>query len=127
VARQHRYSFNALKIAEELGDKNGIAIHLSRIGCVYTETGKFAEAEEYLKKAIAKYDSIGVIDFLRQSEESLSHLYDTTGRYKLALEHYKNATVLKDTLFNLEKSKEITRNEMNYEFDKKGSCHKSGA
>ncbi|MBK6698944.1 MAG: tetratricopeptide repeat protein [Saprospiraceae bacterium] len=119
------YSFKALKIAEELGDKNGIAIHLSRIGCVYTETGKFAESEEYLKKAIAIYDSIGVMDFLRQSEESLSHLYDTTGRYKLALEHYKKAMVLKDTLFNIEKSKEITRNEMNYEFEKKESATKA--
>jgi two-component system, NarL family, sensor histidine kinase UhpB len=112
------YCFKALKISEELGIKYGIAICLGNIGRVYTFTEKFIKAEEYLKKAIAIHDSIGAWDELRQGEESLSQLYDTTGRYKLALEHYKKAMVLKDTLFSQEKNKEITRKEMNYEFEK---------
>ena len=120
------YSSKALKMAEQLGNKNLIAATLGNIGSLYTETGKFVKAEEYLKKAIALYDSIGALDYLRQCEEALSQLYDTTGRYKLALEHYKKAVVLKDTLFNQEKNKEITRKEMNYEFEKTQAAEKAG-
>jgi two-component system, NarL family, sensor histidine kinase UhpB len=119
------YYFKALKMAEQLGNKYEIAYDFGFIGGVYTETGKFAEAEEYLKKAIVIYDSMGALDELWQFEESLSRLYDTTGRYKLALEHYKKAIVLKDTLFNQEKNKEITRKEMNYEFEKTQATEKA--
>jgi len=117
------YFFKALKMHEEMENKNGIAITLGNIGGVYSQTGKFADAEEYLKKGIAINDSIGTLDNLRLFEESLSQLYDTTGRYKLALEHYKKAVELKDTLFNQEKNKEITRKEMNYEFEKAQAAH----
>ena len=79
-----------------------------------------------LKKAIAITDSTGATDQLWQIEESLYQLYDTTGRYKLALEHYKKAMVLKDTLYNQEKNNEITRKEMNYEFEKMQAAEKAG-
>jgi signal transduction histidine kinase len=120
------YSFKALKMLEQLGNKNAIAATLVTIGTVYTKTGKFIQAEEHLKKAIAIADSVGALYYLRQSEESLSQLYDSTGRYKLALQHYKKAMVLKDTLFNQEKNKEITRKEMNYEFEKMQAVEKAG-
>ena len=113
------YQLRSLKMMEELGDKYGIARSMGNIGKLYTLTGKFKEAEVYLTKAIALDDSIGAMDDLRQFEESLSQLYDTTSRYKLALEYYKKAMALEDTLFNQEKNDEITRKEMNYEFDKK--------
>ena len=119
------YYFKAFKMAEELGDKYGSTFWLGSIGKAYTKTGKFKEAEAVLKKAIALVDSIGSKDHLRQFEEALSQLYDTTGRYDLALIHYKKAMVLKDTLFNQEKNKEITRKEMNYEFDKKEAAAKA--
>ena len=43
----------------------------------------------------------------------------------MALEYYKKAVVIKDTLFNQEKDKEITRKEMNYEFEKKEAAAKA--
>ena len=127
------YQLQALKINEELGDRNGIAMNLGNIGLLYILTGKFKEAEVELKKAIALGESIGAKNNLRQYEESLSQLYDTTAqlamrngqfvmaaeKYKLSMTHYKNAMALKDTLFNQEKNDEITRKEMNYAFDKK--------
>jgi signal transduction histidine kinase len=120
------YYFKALKMFEEIGNIGEIGTFSGSIGRVYIKTGKFAEAEEYLKKAIALYDSIGALDALRQGEESLAQLYDTTGRYKLALEHYKKAMVLKDTLYTQKKNNEITRKEMNYEFEKTQAIEKAG-
>ena len=38
---------------------------------------------------------------------------------RISLTHYKFYCVLKDSLFSKEQKKELTRNELNYEFDKK--------
>ncbi|MBI5219020.1 MAG: tetratricopeptide repeat protein [Bacteroidia bacterium] len=123
--RALEYYFKALKMAEELGNKNGIAIWLGNIGSLYTKTGKFQEAEQYLKRAIAIDDSIGTMNGLRQDYELLSQLYDTIGRYKLSLIYYKKAMVLKDTLFNIDRHNKMVRKEMTYQFEKKQASEKA--
>ena len=51
--------------------------------------------------------------------------YQITGKYDLALLHFKKAMSLKDSLFSEEKNKELTRKEMNYEFEKKEAATKA--
>jgi serine phosphatase RsbU (regulator of sigma subunit) len=68
---------------------------------------------------------IGALLSENKFEENISDLYTKTNRYQLALEHYKKAMVLKDTLFSIEKNKEITRKEMNFEFEKKENAAKA--
>lgn len=119
------YYLKALKIGEELGDQSRIGTLLGNIGLLYTKSGKFSEAEIYLKKAIAITRTIGARNDLRKFEEMLSELYTATGRYQLALEHYKIATKLKDSLFNEEKAKEITRKQLNFEFEQKEIARKN--
>ncbi|NVO19882.1 MAG: tetratricopeptide repeat protein [Bacteroidetes bacterium] len=119
------YFLKALKIYEALGLDVGIANDLANIGKLYVATGKFSKAEAALKKAIAIENSSGALKELREAEEMLSVLYDTTGRYKLALIHFKKASILKDSLFSAERTKELTRQAMNYEFDKKESLTKA--
>ena len=41
------------------------------------------------------------------------------GNYRKSLESYKAAEIAKDSLFNMNKANEITRKEMNFEFDKR--------
>ncbi|MGP8216755.1 MAG: tetratricopeptide repeat protein [Bacteroidia bacterium] len=119
------YCQKALKMAEEMGDKSGMARNLGDIGQLYSKTGKFKESEEYLKKAIALDSSIGEQKTLKDAEEYISHLYDTTGHYKLALTWYKKAMVLKDTLFNMDRNKALTRKEMTYQFEEKEASEKA--
>lgn len=121
VLREKALSYyeKALKIGEELGDQNGIASMYGNIGSLYADFQKFQEAEVYLKKALNLSREIGALNEERQFEELLSDLYVKTGRYALALDHYKRAVSLKDSLFNEERSKELTRKEMNFEFEKK--------
>lgn len=117
--RALEYYFKALKLGEELGDQSRIGTILGNIGLLYTKSGKYSEAESYLKRAISITKSIGARNDLRKFEEMLSELYVATGRYQPALEHYKNAMWLKDSLFNEEKDKEITRKQLSFEFEKK--------
>jgi len=113
------YYFKALKIHEELGRKDGIAVQLGNIGSIYTSQGNYTEAEKYLLDALDLDKQIGMLDNEMDVEQYLSNLYSKTNRHQLALVHYKNAMALKDTIFNEEKNKEITRKEMNYDFEKK--------
>ena len=119
------YYLKAMKIAEELDDKNTITINLGNIGLLYTALKKYNEAEKHLLSALAIDTSIGFLLHTKNTHEGLSALYSVKGEHKKALEHYKKAMVLKDTLFSEEKNKEITRKEMNYEFEKKEAAAKA--
>ncbi|MBN4081849.1 tetratricopeptide repeat protein, partial [bacterium AH-315-C07] len=111
------YFFKALKMRKELGAKNLIASTLGNLGSIYTQTGRFVEAEVYLDSALQLSESIGTLNLTMQFEKSLSSVYDTTARYKKALIHYKKYTITKDSLFNEAKSKDIGRLEQKHEFE----------
>jgi len=115
----------ALEIDEEIGDKTDMAIWIQDIGSLYSDINKYNEAEKYLMEALQISKEIGAIDDEMKTERDLSVLYAKTNRYQLALEHYKQEMILKDTLFNEDRSKEVTRKEMSYEFEKKEAVAKA--
>ena len=117
--------FTAMKITNELGDKKTIAINLDNIGSLYTDLKKYDESEKFLLDGCKLDKEIGALNNEMDCENHLSILYEKTNRYQLALEHYKKAMVLKDSLFSQEKNKEITRKEMTYEFEKKAATQKA--
>ncbi|MBI4930219.1 MAG: tetratricopeptide repeat protein [Bacteroidetes bacterium] len=119
------YYFRASKMTKELGDKNGMATFLGNIGAVYSEQKKYKEAEEYLLKALVLSDSIGDLNLKMQFEEAISQVYEKMMNSSKALEHYKQYTIAKDSIFNEEKNKDMTRKEMNYEFEKKEAFAKA--
>jgi len=117
--RALEYFFKALKMSEELGNKIGIAAVLGNIGILYTEQKNYPEAERYLLQALEIDTAIGRISGAMHRHEALSELYEQTGNYKNAYEHYKEYSIAKDTLYNEEKSKEIGKLEAGFEYDKK--------
>ncbi|TAL57965.1 MAG: tetratricopeptide repeat protein [Bacteroidetes bacterium] len=119
------YYFKALKIYEELGEKDGIASVFGNIGLLYIDTKKYAEAEKFLLNALKLDKQTGALLEEMNVENYFTRLYAQTNRHQLALEHYKKAMALKDTLFNADKDKEITRKEMSYEFEKKEAAAKA--
>ena len=119
------FYFKALKLREENGAKNLIASTLANIGSLYAETNRHSDAEKYLLQALTYAHAIGDHNNERQINELLSDLSIKTNRYQQALDYFKTAMALKDTLFNEEKNKEITRKEMQYEFDKKEAASKA--
>jgi tetratricopeptide (TPR) repeat protein len=120
------YDMKALKEDEELGDKRGQASDNGVIGSLYFKMGKIKEAELFLKKAITTDSAVGDRDEVRKLYGALSQIYDATGKSKLALIYYKMDMVLKDTLFNIDKNKALTRKELTYEYDKKEAAQKAG-
>jgi serine phosphatase RsbU (regulator of sigma subunit) len=119
------YYFKALKINEELGDKNGISRHLANIGSLFTTTKRYKEAEKYLQKALMLSTEINALNIVKDIQQDLSELYTQTHQPAKAFEHYKKYIASKDSLFNEENTKKTVRSEMNFEFDKKQTEEKA--
>ncbi|MBL4654234.1 MAG: tetratricopeptide repeat protein [Bacteroidia bacterium] len=111
------YHFKALKIDKEMGNKIGIAAHLDNIGSLYIKTGQFIEAEQYLTNALTLAASIGYLIGVQDLNKNLTTLYTQTHNYPLALQHYKQYIITKDSLFNEEKSKDLGKLEAQHEFE----------
>ena len=132
------YYLKALKIAEELGNKNAIAIKLGNIGTLNAKIAKneptlkqriakYKEAEDYLMKALALSNTIGALNYAKNFEEALSKLYSATGKHELALQHYKKFINARDSLSNDENKKKSLIAELNFNFEKKEALSKAAA
>ncbi len=129
------YFFQALKINEELGNKIGIGVIQGNIGKTYLEIAKdkstpnktaaLQQAKGYMDKAIQILRTIGELNALLSNYKALSEIQSLLSDNKGALESYKNYTVLKDSVFNMEKDKKLTETAMRYEFDKKEATTKA--
>jgi len=93
---------------------------LKRLGSVYTEELKMPEkALPYLNRAIVLADSVGNKDDLYQSYRDRSEAYAALGDYKNALRDHQAYKATNDSVYNLEKSKEIDRLKTEFETKEK--------
>lgn len=130
------YYFQALKMAQDLGDKQGIVNSQTKISSACIEAPHLESAtaekkkgyqlaEKYLLEALKSSREMEILPNEMEIEELLSSLYAKTNRFEQALEHYKKSSILKDSIFNIEKDKEITKKELNFEFEKKEAIAKA--
>lgn len=115
----------ALKESRITGDKTLIASWLGNIASINMEAGKFQDAENYLKEGMALAEEMKALNMIKQFEESMFNLYELWGKTDKALLHYKKFIAVRDSLYNDENTKNQTRSEMNYEFDKKQAIAKA--
>lgn len=119
------YLFLASRKGEDIGEPHALSFCLGNIAHIRIRQGKYVEGENLFLRALSLADSIGAQDLQEQEHKSLSELYYQTGDYFKAFQHQKAYTVIKDTLFNKDKSIESSRKEMNYEYDKKTAIMKA--
>jgi tetratricopeptide (TPR) repeat protein len=122
------YHFQSLAISEELGVKIETAASLGNIGNIYLElardtakgkTATLQKAKAYTDSAIQISKEIGDLNTLSSCYNQLSEIQALLGDNNGALASYKNFSVLKDSMFNIEKNKKLTETAMQYAFDKK--------
>jgi len=124
-ARESRYPLaltyfeKALNLVKQLGDLNYEAIYKANIGHLLTRMGNYEEAEQNLSRSLQISDSIGSLNQQEISHQYLSELYEETGAYRKAYEHHKLYSILKDSIYNKDKSMESNRKFLSYEYDKK--------
>jgi tetratricopeptide (TPR) repeat protein len=119
-----QYILKALRLNEELGSKYGITVNYINIGWANFQQKKYYDAEEYLLKGNKIAKENGYLEFVKESSEKLSTLYSQTNEHKKSLEYYKRFIEARDSLKNEDNTKQQTRLEMNYEFEKKEAATK---
>ena len=111
------YQFKAIELEKELSDEWTMTHTLSGIGSIYIQKKDYDAAIKHYQQAALLADSIGALKQGSEAHSGLAECYEQLGNYKLSLEHSKQYTTLKDTVFNEEKSKEIGRLEARHEME----------
>ena len=95
------YCFRALKMAEELGNKNEIARHLGSIGSAYNELGDYPKALDYDLKALKMDEKIRNKNLIANALRGIGSVYTATGKFKEAEQYLKKAIEMDNTIGSL--------------------------
>ncbi|RZJ63444.1 MAG: tetratricopeptide repeat protein [Flavobacterium sp.] len=115
---------NALQLFDLIGEKYGASASLAFMGNLYAAQGKNKEALSSLERSSNLATEIGVLEQVKESEKAISEIYERAGNSAEALKHYKKYSVARDSINNAENIKNIVREEMNYEFERKEALQK---
>lgn len=88
------------------------------LGQIYQAQNQTEKALRYLKQALKISRETGFLEGIQKTSQLLGSIYEQQGRYKEAFLAQKEFIMVNDSLYNESKVKEITRMEMQYEFDK---------
>jgi signal transduction histidine kinase len=113
------YTLKDLEIKQELKNQEGIADNFSALADLYFKTQQYALSEQYAQQAreIAAKNRMGLIELAAHLR--LAKVYQTQNQAQKINYHYERYIALKDSLFNLDKAKEMTKLQSGYDLDKK--------
>ncbi len=115
------YLLESERINKELGNKSALHYINISLGIYFEHLDDFPKAIEKYKKAITIYGNF-VGDYQKMKAYWVaSGVFYHSGDYKQAYLYQENYIVLKDSLFNIEKSKEFDQIRAQYEVEKKNS------
>ena len=91
---------------------------LYKLGINYHNLNKNNKAIAYLNESLELGQKMGYYRGIGGVAQQLTSIYEEEGRYKDATEAYKILLLARDSMFSESKVEEITRMEMQYDFDK---------
>lgn len=108
-----------LAIKTRINDKDELAwAHVYR-GKTYLQLGRYQSSQRDCQTGYDIALSTGATNLQKEACGCLSKAFEGFGNIQKALEFNKRYGALKDSLFNTERTQEITRTEMNYQFEKR--------
>ncbi len=118
------YLLKALGIYKKLGQQSEESFCLHVLGETYQGLGYTNKAEVCYKEALEMAKQINSNYYLMKAYEGNSEFYEKINRPGKALEYYKKYIIYKDSIFNQETTRDITRTQLNYDFEKKEAATK---
>lgn len=112
------YLVRGLNVREESGNKADIAKSLVFLSSYYYQQRMLTEGRQCLERAIKLGTEIGSLEIQMQSYSGLSDLLEASSKPKEALEAFKIFKSLSDSIQNQRATQEITRLQLQYDFEK---------
>jgi tetratricopeptide (TPR) repeat protein len=116
-----RYFDQSLELSRQYDLKYGIALSYVNRASVYTNLGQYPRAEKLLDTALVLTRQLRQPQEESQVYKSYSQLYEKSGKPAQALSYHKRYENLKDSLFSLEKQKQLSELMVKYEVEKKNA------
>jgi adenylate cyclase len=113
------YYLRSLEVKKELGDKYGIAASLCNIGSLYILQKEYDIARKWCEEGFELSKEIGTVELQTEAANCLYLSWKEMGNSFKALAYYEQMIALRDSLYNAENTENLTRLEMQYDFDKK--------
>ncbi|HOP45097.1 MAG TPA: tetratricopeptide repeat protein, partial [Flavobacteriales bacterium] len=117
--RSLAFSEQGITLGRELGFKVGTSACLTLAGKAHWKMGDNTKAIANCTEGLSLAREAATLKEQQQACECLYRAYRGAGRNKEALNFHEQMVVLRDSMFNEENTKKITRLEMQYDFDKK--------
>jgi two-component system, NarL family, sensor kinase len=118
-AEAENYLRQTLTIRKKLKDIFTLALSYSDLGSTYTSAGAYEKAKVCLDSSNAIANKMGYPELKRNNYELLSQIAEKQGNYQLALDYFHKRTGLQDSIFGIEKTKQIEELNTRYETEKK--------
>ncbi len=115
---------NALLIYKLNDENRYVAMQQLNLGRVYKKKNDIQNSLGYLHTALAKSRQMKVLDIQSDTYFNLSGVHESLKHFDSAYYYYKQYIVSRDSIFNTEKQKEITRKQMQFEFGYKERDYK---
>lgn len=113
------YFQKSIQLADESGYRNIKSSALNGLGEAFLNQKNYSQAEKYSKQSLQLAKELNDVSWQVNALETLSRIYEKQNKYNEALIAYKKSVILLDSSINDNKKQEITRLEMQYNFDKK--------
>ncbi len=108
-----------LRIRELLKDSFAMALAYSDLGAAMNAKGDYKKAIDYLTLSNRMAEKLSYPELQSNNYNELSAVSQKQGDYQKAFEYFNKRTALRDSLFTLEKTKEIQRLNSQYETARK--------
>ncbi|HEY6162328.1 MAG TPA: tetratricopeptide repeat protein [Bacteroidia bacterium] len=119
------YLNRSLEIKEQMGDKTGITVCLINIAAVYIDWNRSASALPYLGRALSIARATGNPDNVKECYNSFYAVYSNLHQPQKALDFYIKYISLRDSLVNIDRTREVTRKAMQFDFDRQETRQKA--
>ena len=97
----------ALEIRKNLRDSFAMALNYTDLGATLNARGDYARAIAYLDESNLLAERIHYPDLIANNYNELGSIAEKQGNYKQSLEYFKKRAAIRDSVYTLEKSKQI--------------------
>ena len=110
---------DAIEIQKKVNDRIGLASNYGNLAILLLDQKKPLKAIEYLKKSDSLARVVGYIEVQKNNYETFRDAYLMLGNYKKALDYELKFVALNDSIYNIEKLKEIEDIQEKYQAEQK--------
>lgn len=109
----------SVNLKTRIGDKYGLVSSLKNLGSLKMKQGQLDSAGDYFKEALKLSQAIGSKEEEIAIYRHISSLMEQQGQFKNALHYHKKFNSLKDSVFSIEKNKQIVFLQTLYDTEKR--------